>query len=453
MAFAEREEGGSPSRRPGQGTALAAAAALFVALAAAWTWQTADGLGHVTRMMDERSGTLTRMVGTEVRNVARFGAARLERVDQVLEEVAASPDVEGVALEREDGALRIAHGALPPPDELADLDPGGHAQLLGRALVRATPLSIETQGCGSCSHCATDCPAAGGGGLEGDYRVVLSLDATPYLALRRTVWLQGAVGGLLLLLLGLGVVVVVRGARRQAAMREALAVADERARSFERLGAVAGGLAHEIKNPVGSLRGFAQLLAEEAEPGSRGAEYAALMVEELDRMTRKIDRLRDVARPAPPDLRPARPAETLRRLGALLEPDLEARALRLDLDLPAGEGPEVSLDLDRFRDLAVNLLMNAIEASPEGGAVRVRLAEASEALVLEVSDEGPGIPVEEREAALRPFHTTKAKGLGLGLTVARQAAEDHGGRLEIAETPAGGALLRVTLPRRPAREA
>jgi signal transduction histidine kinase len=435
--------------RPSQWPATAAAGLLLAALAALLAWETAAGLGHVRRMMDERSGTLTRMVATEVRNVARFGTARLERLDQVLEEVAASPDVDGVSLERDDGSVHIAHGEIPTAAALEAAASAGEPILVGRALVRTGRLTIETQGCGSCQSCSSDCPAHAGSGLAGDYRILLALDATPYLALRRSVWLQGSAGGLLLALLGASLILSMRQARRAAAMREALAVADERARSFERLGAVAGGLAHEIKNPVGSLRGFAQLVAEAAEPGTRQAEYAALMVTELDAITRKIDRLRDVVRPVPPELRPARPAETVRRLAALLEPDLEARSVRLELDLPDDPGPEASLDLDRFRDLAVNLLMNAIEASPEGGTVRVRLAEATAGreIVLEVADEGPGIPEADREASLRPFHSTKPKGLGLGLTLARQAAEDHGGRLEIDATPAGGALLRAVLPR------
>jgi two-component system sensor histidine kinase HydH len=233
-------------------------------------------------------------------------------------------------------------------------------------------------------------------------------------------------------------------------MREALAVADERTRSFERLGRVAAGLAHEIKNPVGSLRGFAQLIREKAAAGSPEAEYAGLMVTELDAITRRVDRLRDYARPSPPALLPGRPNEVIRKVAALLAPDLAARSLELRLELPPEPGPEARLDAERFRGVVVNLVMNAIEASPDGAAIVVRLAsrERDGRLVLEVADQGPGIAADERERVLRPFYSTKPGGLGLGLAVAQQGIEDHGGILEIDASPGGGALLRAVWPRR-----
>jgi signal transduction histidine kinase len=440
-----------PASRPAPWGFVAVLVALG-ALAAVVGWQTWAGLDHIDRMMADRSRTLYRMVATEVRNVARYGAARLERLDEVLAEVAAGGDVEAVVLARDDGAVRIAHGELPEP--LPDYPSDGRSYLLDEpSLLIAGPVRIDTQGCGTCATCssaADACPAGGGaGGIAGDYEVLLVLDAAPYLTLRRTVWMQAGAGALLVAVLALGLGLYQRQTREAARMRAALAVADERSRSLERLGRVTAGLAHEIKNPIGSLRGFAQLIAEHAAPGSKEAEYAGVMVGELDAITRRIDRLRDFARPSPPALRPARPVEVVRRVAALLEPDLAARSLKLELDLP-DPGPEALLDAERFRDVVVNLLINAIEASPAGRRIRVRLVHAPEddGLLLEVADEGPGIAPEERERVLRPFYSTKPEGLGLGLAVAQQGIEDHGGRLEIDAAPGGGALLRARWPRR-----
>jgi two-component system sensor histidine kinase HydH len=233
-------------------------------------------------------------------------------------------------------------------------------------------------------------------------------------------------------------------------MGQALAVADERARSMERLSRMSAGLAHEIKNPVGSLRGFAQLIAEGADQGSTQQEYAELMVGELDAITRRVNRLRELARPTPPIFEAGDPAAIVRRVATLLTPDLTARELKLDLVLPNEPIAGARLDDERFRDLVVNLVINAIEASPEGAAIEVRLdwERAEDTLVLEVADQGSGIPVEERERCLRPFHSTKPGGMGIGLAVAQQAIEDHGGRLEIDESPSGGALLRARWSRR-----
>jgi signal transduction histidine kinase len=440
-----------PAPTPGLPWGFSAILVALLALAAVLGWQTWAGLDHIDRMLADRSRTLYAMVATEVRNVARYGSARLERLDEVLAELTAGRDVQAVVLRRLDGSIRLTRGPLPDP--LPEYPADGRSYVLeGTSLLLAGPVRIDTQGCGSCSGCsatASTCPAAGTG-IAGDYEVLLVVDAGPYVELRRMVWMQAGAGALLVLVLAGALRLSRRQTRHAARMREALVVADERARSLERLGLVAAGLAHEIKNPVGSLRGFAQLIAERTAPGSKEAEYAALMVTELDAITRRVDRLREYARPARPELRPGRPEDVVRRVAALLEPDLQARSLQLELDLPAEPLPEGRLDGERFRDVVVNLVVNAIEASPNGGTVGVRLyyRPNGDVFGLEVRDDGPGIPATERERVLRPFHSTKPGGMGLGLAVAQQGIEDHGGRLEIGDAPGGGALVRVVWPRR-----
>lgn len=423
-------------------------AASLVALAGLVLWHTAAGLQQVEAMMAERSATLVRVVGNEVRNVARYGAARRQRVDAALDDLISNADVKGVLVERVDGAVRFAHGETPAPLPAA---PAEGLSLSGSALIVTAPVRIDTQGCHGNAPERAECPAAAGGQeLDGDYRVVLALDARPYQQLRRSVFIQGGAGAALILALALALLLHQRQLRRTSAMREALAVAHERARYLERLGLWAGGLAHQIKNPVGSLRGFAQLIAEKVPAGSIEASYAELMVSELDGITRRIDRLRDFARPAPPEFRAARPVEVIRRVADLLQSDLATRHLKLELDLPSDPGPEATLDLDRFRDLVVNLVMNAIEASPDGGTVQVKFGDdgRGESWCLVVADQGPGIPLAAREQALRPFHSTKPGGLGLGLAVAQQAVEDHGGTLSIGSAGGGGALLSALWPKR-----
>jgi signal transduction histidine kinase len=477
-----------PPKPPGWSPGVAAVALLLGTVALLVGWQTWSGLDHVQRMMTDRSNTLQRMVATELRNVARYGAARRERLDEVLREIASSKDVEGVLLERDDGQVRFSHGTVPNVGEMQS-----GLRTLGTTLVVTGPVRIETLGClevpgedGSaaapcCAHdkappvvtavlpstverpscCAADessgnhgCAGGPSTGLDGTYRVALALDATPYLRIRRSVLFQGAAGGLVLLALGLALGRHQRQMRRHAQVQQALAIADERARYLERLSLVAGGLAHEMKNPIGSLRGFSQLIAEKLEAGSAEAEYANLMVSELDSITRRVDGLRQFARPAAVHPQPGSPAEVVRRVAALLAPDVASRKLELRLDLPEAPGPEGMIDIDRLRDLIVNLITNAIEASPEGGVVDVRFShdKGSDAFVFEVEDEGPGIAAEDREGVLRPFHSTKPDGLGLGLALAQRAVEDHRGTLEIDGSPGGGALVRARWPRSAGRE-
>ncbi len=468
-----------PPKPTGWSPGPTAVALLLAAIALLVGWQTWSGLDHVNRMMTDRSNTLQRMVATELRNVARYGAARRERLDEVLREIASSKDVEGVLLERDDGVVRFSHGTVPSARGMQ-----AGLRTVGTTLVVTGPVHIETLGClevpGEASSAAAPCCGAhdkavvaaalptaaerpsccaadessgnhgcAGGpstGLDGTYRVALALDATPYLRIRRSVLFQGAAGGLVLLALGLALGRHQRQMRRHAQVQQALAIADERARYLERLSLVAGGLAHEMKNPIGSLRGFAQLIAEKMAPGSAEAEYASLMVSELDSITRRVDGLRQFARPAPVRPQPGRPAEVVRRVAALLAPDVASRKLELRLDLPDAPGPEGMIDVDRLRDLIVNLMTNAIEASPEGGVVDVRLSQDGDHFVFEVEDDGPGIAVEDREGVLRPFHSTKPDGLGLGLALAQRAVEDHRGTLEIDSSADGGALVRARWP-------
>ncbi|HPY19180.1 MAG TPA: ATP-binding protein [Polyangiaceae bacterium] len=433
-------------------------------------------------MMTDRSNTLHRMVATELRNVARYGAARRERLDAVLQEIANSKDIEGVLLERDDGAVRFLHGTVPQVAERQG------QFTLGKTLVVTGPVSIETLGClelpnedktaaSACPHehdapsddpsnelpscCAADsssghvgCSGGPSTGLDGTYRVTLAIDATPYLRIRRSVIYQATAGGLVLLALALALGRHQRQMRRHAQVTQALAIADERARYLERLSLVAGGLAHEIKNPIGALRGFAQLIGEKMEAGSAEAEYVSLMVSELDSITRRVDGLRQFARPAPIQLQSAYPTEIVQRIAALLAPDIASRKLSMHLDLPPSPGPKGMIDADRLRDLIVNLMTNAIEASPEGGTVYVRfmLDQDTQTFLFEVQDEGPGIPVSEREGVLRPFHSTKPDGLGLGLALAQRAVEDHRGTLEIDSSSHGGTAVRARWPRSATRE-
>lgn len=417
--------------------------------------------------MSDRSATLQRMASTELRNVARYGAARRERLDEVVREISDSKDVEGVLLERDDGQVRFAHGKLPE-----DVPKQAGLHMNGSTLLVTGPVRIETLGCLELPSdvpgadpqpacCAADshegehgCAGGAATGLDGAYHVVLALDATPYLRIRRTVQWQGAAGGLVLLALGAALFRHQRQMRRNAEIRQALAIADERARYLERLSLVAGGLAHEMKNPIGSLRGFAQLIGEKMEVGSPEAEYANLMVTELDSITRRVNGLRHFARPTPAQLEAGHPTEIIRRVAVLLGPDIAARKLDLDLDLPPSPGPEAHFDPDRLRDLIVNLITNAVEASPEGGRIRIKLSveETTDTLRFEVADDGPGIAPEDREGVFRPFYSTKTDGLGLGLALAQRAVEDHRGRLEIDRAPSGGALVRAIWPRSPASE-
>ncbi len=229
---------------------------------------------------------------------------------------------------------------------------------------------------------------------------------------------------------------------------------DEDARYVERLASlatVAAGIAHEVKNPLGGIRGAAQLLSRASTPEQR--EYLDVIVREVDRITALVEKLRDLAAE---DVATAREAVDVNRLLhelALLQGTTEEAKIELDLDpsLPAVNG-----DADALRRLFLNLLRNAIEAPAKKVTIRTRVETGRRfrdregklhALVnVTVTDDGPGVPKESRARIFEPFFTTKAGGTGLGLSAAQRIVHDHEGTIAVEDAPGGGARFVITLP-------
>jgi two-component system, NtrC family, nitrogen regulation sensor histidine kinase GlnL len=205
-------------------------------------------------------------------------------------------------------------------------------------------------------------------------------------------------------------------------------------------GRMALGLAHEIRNPLGAIRGAVQLLSRElAEP--RLQEYTTVLLTEVDRVNRIIETLLDLARPAPIRAVPLNLHQLLVR--------------RYDPSLPPIMGDE-----DRLVQVFHNLVRNAIEAMGEGGQItlltrvsldplfgKVDLGSGQRTMVeAQVIDEGPGIPPEVRARMFDPFFTTKERGLGLGLAICHQILEQHRGALQVDSAAGRGTTFTCFLP-------
>ncbi|MCI0589211.1 MAG: ATP-binding protein [Planctomycetes bacterium] len=231
---------------------------------------------------------------------------------------------------------------------------------------------------------------------------------------------------------------------------------EERTREFLRaarlagLGTLAAGVAHEINNPLASIASCAEGLEERLRRGTasaeEGREYLRLIAKEAYRAREITGRLLDFARPGPAERAPFDPAGVLQEVRLLVEPPLRSRGLSLlvdcDPDLPLVLG-----DPAECKQVAWNLLQNAIDASPTGGTIRVRCRRRKGEILLEVEDEGPGIPPQHLDRIFDPFFTTKApgEGTGLGLAIVHRIVEGHGGRIEVRNTERG-ALFRVFVP-------
>lgn len=216
--------------------------------------------------------------------------------------------------------------------------------------------------------------------------------------------------------------------------------------------AVAADVGHELKNPLASIRGAAELLAMAEHPAER-QRFATMIDGEVARMERLLSGVREMARLDAPEAEDERARVDL---AALARPLVEAwrvhQAGRVDVRLAVDDGPfEVTGAPDRFAALLDGLLDNAVSFSPAGGVVEVVLARDAAAVRLEVADRGPGVPPEHRERVFDRFFTWRpgeARGdhSGLGLAIVRAIVEGHGGSVEVRERAGGGARFVVTLP-------
>ena len=243
-------------------------------------------------------------------------------------------------------------------------------------------------------------------------------------AATRTVWI-GVIAALTLL--GVALVLVRREIRRRDEQR-----AREREKRLASLGEMSAVLAHEIKNPLASLKGNAQLLVAMLPDGEKPRAKAERVVDEALRLEKLTQDL----------LAFVRTGEIRKEAIDPVALVTEAAGDRATIEA-AGAPAKWTLDAARMRQVIVNLVDNALAAGPP---VRVTVRVTSGALAIEVADKGPGVPPAERDKIFEPFFTGKTQGTGLGLAVAHRVVEAHGGTIDVADAPGGGALFRVIIP-------
>jgi two-component system sensor histidine kinase HydH len=212
-------------------------------------------------------------------------------------------------------------------------------------------------------------------------------------------------------------------------------------RRLSALGEMAAVMAHEIRNPLASLKGHAQLLAERLRDANENERRKAdRVVHEAQRLEALTTDLLDFVRSGPADIKPADPAALV---AACIE-DVGADAFSLDT---AGAPASFPFDASRLRQAVTNVLQNAGQATAAGTRPEVTVREAGGALEIAVRDFGPGIPPGDEEKIFTPFYTTRTTGTGLGLAVAQRVTQMHGGTISATNHKGGGAVFRIRLPR------
>lgn len=232
----------------------------------------------------------------------------------------------------------------------------------------------------------------------------------------------------------------------------------QEAQRLAAIGRLAAGVAHEIRNPLSALRGFAQYFTAKFAGREPELTYARTMVSEADRLNRVVSDLLFLSRPRQPECREISLGDAFEDLRALVQTDLAARSADILLE-PDAE--HAWADPDLLKQALLNLALNALEALPDkGGVVRIS-ASLGHAVNPESGAEGPGIWIsvqdngrgmdrEQREKALEPFYTTSREGAGLGLPMVHRIMRDHGGHMEIESVPGAGCTVRLFFPNRPA---
>ena len=291
----------------------------------------------------------------------------------------------------------------------------------------------------------------------GEIRLGISQEALQQelLGLRRALWIKVAVAGVLALgILVLGLLYVLHLIRKNRNLEQAR----QSAARASYVGLLASGLAHEIRNPLNAMSMNLQMLEEELhEHPELLQEDSGEMLEstkmEIKRLERLVNNFLTYARPARPRLESKDLNLVVREVIRLLDADFRQSRVELAADLEPLL-PDVETDEAQFKQALINLLVNARQVLEDGGRVTVRTRAGSKGeVVLEVSDDGPGIPEEARERIFEVFYSSRGGGTGLGLPIARQVIERHGGTIEVASVEGQGTTFRVRLPRHAQRPA
>lgn len=218
-----------------------------------------------------------------------------------------------------------------------------------------------------------------------------------------------------------------------------------RAEKLSTLGEMAAILAHEIRNPLGSIRGTAEILKDDYKPGDPKYEFIEIQIRETERLNRVVEDFLHMARPQPADMRPCRVQDELETILFLVSNDARERRIKLVL-----QPPEVPLviraDGEKLRQAFLNIAINALQATPPGGCVTISTACRTAWCEILFRDTGPGIDVETLGRIFEPFFSTKPDGTGLGLAITRKIIESHGGTLQVESEADRGTTVTVRLP-------
>jgi PAS domain S-box-containing protein len=241
----------------------------------------------------------------------------------------------------------------------------------------------------------------------------------------------------------LGLVIIFEDVTREIKMEDEF----RRMGELAAVGQLAASIAHELRNPLSSIKGAAQFLQKEYENEPAIVEFLGIIVDEVNGLNRLTTEFLDFARPMQLELKPA-------SINDIVEKTLHLMSVHItDSNVVVKENlteqvPEIQADESQLEQVLKNMILNSLQAMPEGGMLTVETgAMPSGGAYISVSDTGVGIPPEKTERIFQPFFTTKTKGTGLGLSVVHKIVENHGGRIDVISEVGKGTTFKIILPR------
>lgn len=213
------------------------------------------------------------------------------------------------------------------------------------------------------------------------------------------------------------------------------------------VGEMAAAMSHEVRTPLGILRSSADVLLREPDLSQDGREVLGFIISETERLNNLVSTLIDAARPRSPNFTEVNLAQVIEHVIALLRKQAEIKVINITFDA-AESGTIFQLaDKEQMTQVVMNLLMNAIQILPKNGLIEVSLSQQDQEVMLQVSDNGPGISADNQAQIFEPFFTQRSGGVGLGLAVVRQIIQAHHGEISYQQSHLGGAQFTMRFPR------
>ena len=220
----------------------------------------------------------------------------------------------------------------------------------------------------------------------------------------------------------------------------------ERSQRLASVGSLAAGIAHEIRNPLSSIKGFATFFKERYRDNPEDLKTAEIMIQEVERLNRVIGQLLEFARPMEMKRHWTSIQEIIKHTLKMIEGQAKAKEITVRTDLPL-HVEDIFIDSDKIKQVLLNLYLNAMEAMDKGGTITVAVLPHEGRMVrIDVSDTGKGIDEKDLARIFDPYFTTRSSGTGLGLAIVHKIVEFHDGELRVTSEPGKGTTVSIFLP-------